>query len=139
MRWLVDGEIRAWEGDGADVRSPVCVRGEGGALERVVVGRTPSLDREAALSALAAARRAWGDGRGEWPTMRVARRIGAMERFVEAMIKVREEVVRLTMWEIGKTRKDAETEFDRVVPGAPNYLVHKLVQARRRLPERMLY
>jgi len=115
MRWLVGGEIRTWAGDGADVLSPVCVREPDGSLRRVRVGRTPRLDRAAAMEALAAAKRAWADGRGEWPTMRVARRIGAMERFVEAMRGTREEVVRLTMWEIGKTRKDAETEFDRTV------------------------
>jgi glyceraldehyde-3-phosphate dehydrogenase (NADP+) len=115
MRWLVGGEIRTWPGEGADVLSPVCVAKADGKLERVVVGRTPKLDREAALEALAAAKRAWDGGRGEWPTMRVARRIGAMERFVAEMIKTREEVVRLLMWEIGKTRKDAETEFDRTV------------------------
>lgn len=115
MRWLVDGEIRVWEGDGAEVRSPVCVQREDGSLERVLVGRIPNLDRRAALSALAAAQKAWGDGRGEWPTMRVARRIGALERFCAEMAKTREEVVRLLMWEIGKTRKDAETEFDRTL------------------------
>lgn len=38
-----------------------------------------------------------------------------MEQFVQEMIKTREEVVRLLMWEIAKTRKDAETEFDRTV------------------------
>lgn len=115
MRWLCDGEIRAYAGEGEEVRSPVCVESEDGSLERMLVGRTPNLDRAAALEALAAAKRAWGGGRGEWPTMRVARRIGAMERFIEGMVKTREEVVRLIMWEIGKTRKDAETEFDRTV------------------------
>jgi glyceraldehyde-3-phosphate dehydrogenase (NADP+) len=115
MRWLVGGEIRVWEGPGAEVRSPVCVEKEDGSLERVLVGRIPSLDRAAALEALAAAQKAWGDGRGEWPTMRVARRIGALERFCAEMAKTREEVVRLLMWEIGKTRKDAETEFDRTL------------------------
>lgn len=115
MRWLCGGEIRTWSGPGHEVRSPVCVQKADGALERVLVGRTPALDREAALEALAAAQRAWGGGRGEWPSARVARRIGAMERFCEGMVRVREEVVRLLMWEIGKTRKDAETEFDRTV------------------------
>src|SRR5262245_8576875 len=105
MRWLVDGEIRTWEGEGTEVRSPVCVVIDDGSLDRVVVGRTPNLDRAAALAALDAAKRAWGGGRGDWPTMRVARRIGAMERFADAMVKAREEVVRLAMWEIGKTRK----------------------------------
>jgi glyceraldehyde-3-phosphate dehydrogenase (NADP+) len=115
MRWLTGGEIRVWEGEGDAVRSPVCVQAEDGSLERVLVGRTPRLDREAALAALAAAKKAWNGGRGEWPTMRVARRIGAMERFIEGMVAAREDVVRLTMWEIGKTRKDAESEFDRTV------------------------
>ena len=31
------------------------------------------------------------------------------------MIKVREQVVVSLMWEIGKTRKDSENEFDRTV------------------------
>ena len=115
MRWLVGGEVRTWPGEGADVLSPVCVAQADGKLERVVVGRTPKLDSKAALEALEAAKRAWDGGRGDWPTMRVARRIGAMERFVEAMAKAREVMVRLLMWEIGKTRKDAETEFDRTL------------------------
>ena len=115
MRYLVNGEIRAWGGPGEDVLSPVCVRGEGGALPRFVVGRMPQLDEAAALEALDAACKAWDTGRGAWPRMRVARRIACTEKFVAGMVKVREDVVRLTMWEIGKTRKDAETEFDRTV------------------------
>lgn len=114
-RILIGGEIRTWSGPSADVLSPVCERGPDGQLSRVVVGRVPMIDRNESLAALAAARSAWDRGRGAWPTMRVARRIGAMERFVEGMAKEREEVVRLTMWEIGKSRRDAETEFDRTV------------------------
>lgn len=115
MRYFVDGEVRAWTGAGVDVLSPVCLRGPDGALVPVVVGRAPKLDAAAALAALAAARRAWDHGRGAWPTMRVARRIGCMERFVDGMVRVREQVVRLLMWEIAKTRHDAEAEFDRTV------------------------
>jgi glyceraldehyde-3-phosphate dehydrogenase (NADP+) len=113
-QYLVDGEIRTWP-EGSDVRSPVCVRDAGGGLERVRLGKMAMLSAAEALEALKAARRAWADGRGAWPTMRVARRIGCVERFAELMPKVREEVVRLLMWEIGKSRKDAETEFDRTV------------------------
>lgn len=115
MKYLVDGEIRVWAGDGAEVLSPVCWKQEDGRLERVVVGRTPKLDGAEALRALEAARKAWDNGRGRWPTMRVASRIEAMEKFVTRMHEVREPVVRLLMWEIGKTRKDAESEFDRTV------------------------
>jgi glyceraldehyde-3-phosphate dehydrogenase (NADP+) len=114
MKWLVDGEVRTWTGASAEVLSPVCVR-RGDALEPVSLGPIAMLDAAAAKEALAAAVRAWADGRGAWPTMRVAKRIGAMEVFVAEMLKVREPVVRLLMWEIGKTRKDAEAEFDRTV------------------------
>lgn len=115
LRYLIDGEVRTWAGAAAEVESPVWVRQPDGSLRPVVVGKTPMLDTAEAMQALAAARRAWNHGRGEWPTMRVAGRIHAMERFVVGMLAAREDVVRLLMWEIGKTRKDAETEFDRTV------------------------
>ena len=86
-----------------------------GKLERAVLGRLPQLDTAEALAALAAARRAWDQGRGAWPTLPVAGRIACMEKLLAGMGAVREEVVRLLMWEIAKTRKDAETEFDRTV------------------------
>ena len=114
-RVLIGGEIQTWSGPSVEVRSPVCLREGDGSLSRVAVGRMPMIDRNTSLGALAAARKAWDHGRGAWPTMRVARRIGCLERFIELMGKQREEMVRLTMWEIGKTRKDAENEFDRTV------------------------
>jgi len=115
MKYLLEGEVRVWSGEGVDVRSPICTRGPDGALTRVLVGRAPMLDEAEAMRALEAARKAWGDGRGAWPSMRVARRINCTERFVDEMVKAREDVVRLLMWEIAKTRKDAEAEFDRTV------------------------
>jgi glyceraldehyde-3-phosphate dehydrogenase (NADP+) len=110
LQYLVDGEILKWKGAGEPVRSPILVRGE-----RFVIGRMPMLDRSEALRALAAAKQAWNAGRGRWPTMRVAGRIECVERFCEEMKSAREDVVRLLMWEIAKTRKDAETEFDRTL------------------------
>lgn len=114
-RYLVGGEVRDWKGPTTTVRSPVCVRRPDGSLERAEIAEMAALDAAEAKRAIEAARTAWDDGRGEWPSARVARRIGATERFVERMGKQRELVVRLLMWEIGKTRADAETEFDRTV------------------------
>jgi len=113
-QYLIDGQIRTWP-EGADVLSPVCVKKADGSLERVRLGKMPMLNAAEALEALKAAKKAWDNGRGAWPTMRVARRIGCVEKFAELMPKVREDVVRLLMWEIGKSRKDAESEFDRTV------------------------
>ena len=47
--------------------------------------------------------------------MRVRDRIECMEHFVEKMKTKRLEVVKLLMWEIGKTLPDSEKEFDRTV------------------------
>src|SRR5262245_60117061 len=84
LRYLVVGRVRAWPGPASDVLSPICFD-EGGALRRAVIGRAPLLDEAEALAALAAATRAWDHGRGQWPTMSVAARIAAVEKFVAAM------------------------------------------------------
>lgn len=114
-RWLVDGEVRRWDGAVMPVESAVCLRGADGSLTRAVIGELPALGEKEALLALEAAKKAWDKGRGAWPTMRVGARIEAMEKFVAEMARTREDVVRLLMWEIAKTRKDAETEFDRTM------------------------
>ncbi|WP_439888800.1 NADP-dependent glyceraldehyde-3-phosphate dehydrogenase [Pseudomonas sp. MBLB4123] len=110
--YLVDGQLRIWEGPLATVRSPVYLAGEGGD-EQVVLGSTPELDERAALDALDAAVRAYANGQGAWPTMRVAERIQHVEAFLVRMRAQREAVIRLLMWEIGKNLKDSEKEFDR--------------------------
>src|SRR5512147_3264280 len=112
--YLVDGEVRRWTGESHAVTSPVCVS-KSGTIERRLIGHHASLTRDEALSALSAAVRAYDHGRGAWPTMKVGARVEAIEAFAEAMQKVREESVRLLMWEIGKTRTDSEREFDRTV------------------------
>jgi glyceraldehyde-3-phosphate dehydrogenase (NADP+) len=112
--YLIDGEVRRWTAECTDVTSPVCVTRDG-VTSRRVMGRAASLTQEAALEALAAAVRAWDNGRGPWPTMRVGDRVEAVQAFTARMKETRETVVRLLMWEIGKTRGDAEKEFDRTV------------------------
>jgi glyceraldehyde-3-phosphate dehydrogenase (NADP+) len=114
-RWLVDGEVLRWDGPTLEVRSPVCLRSADGSHERALCGHLAALDEESGRRAVMSARAAWDDGRGAWPTMRVKDRIACVRRFVDGMTKVRESVVRLLMWEIGKTRADAESEFDRTV------------------------
>lgn len=47
--------------------------------------------------------------------MSIQERIRHVEAFALRMTEKRDEVVRLLMWEIGKTLPDAEKEFDRTV------------------------
>jgi glyceraldehyde-3-phosphate dehydrogenase (NADP+) len=113
--YLVNGEIRRWAGPSSDTLSAVCLRGDDGRISQRRLGPAARLDRETALDALAAARSAWDHGRGSWPTMRVAGRAEALSAFAVRMRAVREQSVRLLMWEIGKSRADSEKEFDRTV------------------------
>jgi len=110
--YLVDGKLLRWDGDLSPVPSPVCVKTAQG-LEQKIIGATPLLTAKESLAALDAALRAYNLGRGAWPTMKVAERIEHVERFISRMQEQRQPVVNLLMWEIGKTQKDAEKEFDR--------------------------
>lgn len=112
--YLLDGQLRSWEGPLAEVSSPICLR-QDGSLQRPVIGRVPSMDEATALAGLEAAVRAWDSGRGRWPTSSVSARIEAVEGFVTRMLAVRDEVVKLLMWEIGKSLDDSRKEFDRTV------------------------
>jgi glyceraldehyde-3-phosphate dehydrogenase (NADP+) len=113
--WLLAGELREWTGPVHDVLSPVCLRQADGSLRQAEIGHYPRLGEAEALAAVAAAAAAYDQGRGAWPTMPVAARIRAMEDFALRMRAQREEIVRLLMWEIGKTRGDSEKEFDRTL------------------------
>jgi glyceraldehyde-3-phosphate dehydrogenase (NADP+) len=113
-RWLCDGEVRTWTGESMAIEAAVCVR-NGDRVTRPVLGRVPALGEAEAMAALAAARRAYDLGRGAWPGATVAERLKAVETFLEKLKPLRAEVVKLLMWEIGKTKADAEKEFDRTV------------------------
>lgn len=112
--YLLDGKLDEWTGPATEVSSPICRR-EGAALRRPILGTVPAMDEPAALKALDAAARAWDNGHGPWPTRSVSARIEAVEDFVGRMLRAREEVVKLLMWEIGKSLEDSAKEFDRTV------------------------
>ena len=111
--YLINGEIRKWEGKQANVISTLLCDSED--KEPLLLGKTPEMSADLALEALNSATDAFKQGQGQWPTMKVYERINCMQKFVKMMILEREEVVKLLMWEIGKNLKDSEKEFDRTV------------------------
>jgi glyceraldehyde-3-phosphate dehydrogenase (NADP+) len=110
--YLLDGKLETWTGDQNPILSPVFVRTGNGYQQRVI-GSTPLLTSKEALNALDAAVKAYDLGHGLWPMMPVSERIDHVEKFLAAMKQKRTIVVNLLMWEIGKTKKDSEKEFDR--------------------------
>jgi glyceraldehyde-3-phosphate dehydrogenase (NADP+) len=112
--YLSNGEMRPWNGEVHEVLSPICIRTENG-LKRKVIGTYPLCSEKEASEALDAAVAAYNNGRGEWPTMSVADRIQCVERFTHKIIEKKAIVVKLLMWEIGKSYADSVKEFDRTV------------------------
>ncbi|SOD12224.1 NADP-dependent glyceraldehyde-3-phosphate dehydrogenase [Pedobacter xixiisoli] len=112
--YLSNGDMLTWSGDVHTVLSPICIKTAKG-LERKLIGTYPLCGEKEAQIALDAAVAAYNNGRGEWPTMSVAQRIECVEKFTRDIIAKKDEVVKLIMWEIGKTYGDSVKEFDRTI------------------------
>jgi acyl-CoA reductase-like NAD-dependent aldehyde dehydrogenase len=112
--YLVNGEMRQWKGKTQDVWSPIYIKTDKG-YEQKRIGSYPITDAADAMEVLYAGVKAYSNGRGEWPSMTVAQRIECVEKFTQKMIQKRDEVVKLLMWEIGKSLGDSQKEFDRTV------------------------
>ncbi len=110
--YLINGELRLWQGDMNPVMSPVFFK-KGDQLEQKKIGSTPLLTTKESLQALDAAVAAYDLGHGAWPLMSVTERIEHVEKFLVKMREQRTTIVNLLMWEIGKAQKDSEKEFDR--------------------------
>ncbi len=111
-KYLVDGELKTWNGENTEVYSTISSTD---IYQPTLLGSIPDMQEAAALEALDSAVKAYGKGQGIWPTMHVKDRIECMEVFVEKMKTKRTEVVKLLMWEIGKSLPDSQKEFDRTV------------------------
>lgn len=112
--YLSNGEMKKWDGPVCDVFSPICFPGSDG-LTRKLIGSYPLGTEKEAMEALDAATKAYNSGRAEWPTMSVADRIKCVENFTFKMLEQRDKVIKLIMWEIGKSIADSTKEFDRTV------------------------
>jgi acyl-CoA reductase-like NAD-dependent aldehyde dehydrogenase len=112
--YLTNGEMLQWNGAVHEVYSPICFRTDEG-LKRKLIGTYPVCTEVEAMNALDAAVKAYNNGRGEWPTMSVPERINCVENFMHKMLKQKDIVVKLIMWEIGKSHADSVKEFDRTV------------------------
>lgn len=110
--YLINGELKEWQGEIIPVHSPLFVKTNTG-YEQKIIGSTPMLTKEEALVALDAAVHAYNRGHGTWPSLTVSERIEHVEKFLSHMREKRSDVVNLLMWEIGKSLKDSEKEFDR--------------------------
>ena len=111
--FLINGKIANWKGEYSEVKSTILSSKKN--IPYKLIGYSPKMDEKHALKALEAANKAYNNGTGKWPTMKVYERINCMQKFVDLMKGKRDEVVKLLMWEIGKNLNDSRKEFDRTV------------------------
>lgn len=111
--YLINGEINIWTGNFQEVYSPIYIK-ESDTFSKYI-GKYPLMGKDEAFKALDAATEAYNFGKGLWPSMTVEQRIGCVKKFVTLMKDQRNLIVNLLMWEIGKSIKDSEKEFDRTI------------------------
>lgn len=111
-KYLKNGQLLDWKGDTEPVFSPVYLR-EAGEAKPKLLGSVPSFTEAEALDSLESAFIAYE--KGPWPKMTVSERIKAVQNFALQMKEKRDIIVKLLVWEIGKSLKDSEKEFDRTI------------------------
>jgi glyceraldehyde-3-phosphate dehydrogenase (NADP+) len=111
--YLLNGEIRTWEGEMREVYSPIYIKQNENYDN--YLGCYPMMTSKEAMEALDAAEKAYSNGKGVWPSMTVEQRIDRIKKFVALMKEQSESVVNLLMWEIGKSLADSRKEFDSTV------------------------
>lgn len=114
-RLLIGGKLLSEGFERKPVNSPVLVKDETGEAKPYLLGYAAQASRSHMEQCLEAAVNAWDSGTGEWPTARMEMRIEAVSKFTQRMKSHRETIVKLLMWGIGKTKADAESEFDRTI------------------------
>ena len=62
--YLIDGHLHEWDGEREKVYSPMGPISVDGKTQRQFLGEAPTLNEEAGLKALAAAKKAYNNGRG---------------------------------------------------------------------------
>jgi len=125
--YLVNGELCIWQGRMQEVITPIYVKTLSG-LKQKVAGSFPRLTKKEALEALQAAVRAYDQGKGLWPSMSVHERIGHIRDFLFQVESQKMEIVKLLMWETGKTYDGSLREFDRAVD-----YINKIISATKDL------
>jgi glyceraldehyde-3-phosphate dehydrogenase (NADP+) len=114
-RILLNGEIRTEGFEREDVFAACLKRAQDKSLVPWKLGTSPQVSEKVMLEAVDAAAAVWNLGTGMWPTAPMGERIAAVAKFRADMAKEREKVITLLMLEIGKTKPDATTEFDRTL------------------------
>ena len=86
-----------------------------GCCSKIPIGYMPQMTSEQSKEVLDNAVSGWNHGQGLWSQMTIGERIEHVNQFCEELMKLREDIAKTLMWEIGKSQKDAYSEVDRTI------------------------
>ncbi|ORX75529.1 aldehyde dehydrogenase [Anaeromyces robustus] len=109
---LLDGTLKPYKGNFINVYSPIYYQGT---QERALIGSYPDMTPEDSIKAIKAAKKAFNNGKGEWPSMTPYERINIMNKFLEGLEKNKIGIAKSIMWEIGKSWDDSLKEVVRTI------------------------
>ena len=108
LRWVPKGAC-LHNSDYQIITSPLYPSGQN------TIGRVKNMTSEESVAILRKAEKARDDRNGPRPAMSRENRIQAVQRFANRMVRDKDRIIELLMLEIGKSRIDAQAEFDRTI------------------------
>lgn len=106
-KFISDGKVIEYDGYKQECYSPIKKSGNS-----IKIGTLTKMDSKTVLHMLNNARTAWSHGLGQWPHRTSADRLDIMKRLIESLRRKREEIIRVIMWDICKSFKNASDEYD---------------------------
>ena len=106
-KFISDGKVIEYDGYKQECYSPIKKSGSS-----IKIGTLTKMDSKTVLHMLNNARTAWSHGLGQWPHRTSTDRLSIMKRLIESLRKKREEIIRVIMWDICKSFKNASDEYD---------------------------
>lgn len=104
---FIGGVVSQYTGALENMTSPIIDSSTG---KRAIIGVLAQMTTSDAEAAVESASKAWNNGQGEWPQMKLEDRIAAIKKVMESIHVRRQEIANVLMWEIAKTVDDALLE-----------------------------
>jgi len=107
-KFICDGKVIDYDGYKQECYSPINKAGSS-----IKIGTLTEMDSKTVLHMLNNARTAWGRGLGQWPHRTNSKdRLEIIKELILLLRRKREEIIRVIMWDICKSFKNASDEYD---------------------------
>eukprot|EP01032_Pedospumella_encystans_P009396 gene9396-11060_t len=80
--------------------------------KRTQIGSVPMMNESLVEAALHKSRQAWDNRNGVWPKTAPLDRISCMRRVIITLQQMRDEIIRIILWDASKTLKEANQEYN---------------------------